>query len=52
MSTSEQQAESQKFNEAQGRFQAESKMFSMVSEATSTALKSIGEGLSSLARKQ
>ncbi|MCG7938723.1 MAG: hypothetical protein N0C88_07700 [Candidatus Thiodiazotropha lotti] len=52
MSTSEQQEQSQKFNEAQGRFQAESKMFSMVSEATSTALKSIGDGLASLARKQ
>jgi hypothetical protein len=40
------------FTEAQGRFQAESKLFGMVTEATSTALKTIGDGLSSLARKQ
>jgi hypothetical protein len=41
-----------KFTEAQSRFQAESKLFAMTTEATSTALKSIGDGLSSLARKQ
>jgi hypothetical protein len=40
------------FTEAQAEFQAESKLFSMCSEATSTVLKSIGEGLSSMARKQ
>jgi hypothetical protein len=52
LTTEEKQAKADAFNEAQGRFQAESKMFSMVSEATSTALKSISEGLTSLARKQ
>ncbi|MEW8406310.1 MAG: hypothetical protein AB2688_16390 [Candidatus Thiodiazotropha taylori] len=40
------------FIDAQGRFQAESKLFGMASEATATALKSIGDGLSSIARKQ
>jgi hypothetical protein len=40
------------FTKAQAEFQAESKLFSMCSEATSTVLKSIGEGLSSMARKQ
>jgi hypothetical protein len=40
------------FTEAQAVFQAESKLFSMCSEATSTVLKSIGEGLSSMSRKQ
>jgi hypothetical protein len=37
---------------AQGEFQAESKLFSMSIEATSTAVKAIGDGLSSLARRQ
>ena len=36
----------------QAEFQAESQMFKMASEAASTAIKSIGEGLSSMARKQ
>jgi hypothetical protein len=40
------------FTQQQAVFQAESKLFAMCSEATSTSLKSIGEGLSSLARKQ
>jgi uncharacterized protein HemX len=40
------------FTEAQAEFQAEGKLFAMCSEATSTVLKSIGEGLSSMARKQ
>jgi hypothetical protein len=40
------------FTKYQAEFQAESKLFSMCSEATSTVLKSIGEGLSSMARKQ
>jgi len=38
--------------EAQAEFQAQSQMFKLASEATSTAVKSIGEALSSLARKQ
>ena len=40
------------FIEAQGKFQAESKLFGMASEATANALKTIGDGLSSIARKQ
>jgi hypothetical protein len=40
------------FTIAQAEFQAESKLFAMCSEATSTVLKSVGEGLSSMARKQ
>lgn len=40
------------FNMALTEFQAESQMFSMLSNATSTAIKSIGEGLTSNARKQ
>ncbi|MET0010022.1 MAG: hypothetical protein ABW124_19630 [Candidatus Thiodiazotropha sp. 6PLUC9] len=40
------------FTQQQAVFQAESKLFAMCSEATSTSLKSIGEGLSSMARKQ
>jgi hypothetical protein len=40
------------FTVAQAEFQAEAKLFAMCSEATSTVLKSIGEGLSSMARKQ
>ncbi len=41
-----------KMAEAQAEFQAQSQMFKLASEATSTAVKSIGEGLSSMARKQ
>jgi hypothetical protein len=40
------------FTAAQAEFQAEAKLFAMCSEATSTVLKSVGEGLSSMARKQ
>jgi|SRR5690606_38373 len=40
------------FNTALTEFQAESQMFSMLSNASSTAIKSIGEGLTSNARKQ
>jgi hypothetical protein len=40
------------FTKAQSKFQAESKLFGMTIEATSTALKAVGDGLSSLARKQ
>lgn len=36
----------------QSEFQAEAQMFKMASEAASTAIKSIGEGLSAMARKQ
>jgi hypothetical protein len=43
---------SSEFTEGQAKFQAESKLFSMAIEATSTALKAVGDGLASLARKQ
>jgi len=45
-------AQAKEMADLQAQFQAESQMFKMVSEATSTAVKSIGEGLSSMARKQ
>jgi hypothetical protein len=44
--------DSEEFTIAQSKYQAESKLFSMATEATSTALKSVGDGLASLARKQ
>lgn len=40
------------FNLTMTQFQAESQMFGIISNASSTAIKSIGEGLTSLARKQ
>ncbi|MCG7946384.1 MAG: hypothetical protein N0C84_08600 [Candidatus Thiodiazotropha taylori] len=43
---------SEAFTKAQSKFQAESKLFSMAIEANSTALKAVGDGLASLARKQ
>jgi hypothetical protein len=42
----------EKFIEAQSKFQAESKLFGMASECTATALKTIGDAMSSIARKQ
>jgi|GEM_PF-1828118 len=46
------QEEREAFIDAQSEFQARSKLFGMASEATSTALKTIGDAMSSLARKQ
>lgn len=46
------QEKAQAFSQMQAEFQATSQMFSMLQNAFSTALKSIGEGLSSMARKQ
>ncbi|WP_456416904.1 hypothetical protein [Thiolapillus sp.] len=40
------------FFDASATFQAESQMFKLVSEALSTMVKSVGEGLASIARKQ
>jgi hypothetical protein len=51
-STGEGETSRQDFLDAQGEFQAESKFFGMASEATTTAIKTIGDGLSSIARKQ
>jgi hypothetical protein len=42
----------EEFAQTQSEFQAESQMFKMFQEAISTMIKSIGEGLSSVARKQ
>ena len=44
--------EAKKMAKLQAEFQAESQMFKMVSESASTLVKSIGESLSTLARKQ
>jgi hypothetical protein len=52
LSKDDKQKNQNDFVVAQGEFQAESKLFSMSIEATSTAVKAIGDGLSSLARKQ
>ncbi|MDR6993155.1 hypothetical protein [Luteimonas sp. 3794] len=51
-SGSDSKEDAQKFSELQTKFQAESQMFSMLSNTISTALKSIGEGLTANARKQ
>jgi hypothetical protein len=51
-STNEDETSRQDFLDAQGEFQAESKLFGMTSKATATAIKTIGDGLSSIARKQ
>lgn len=40
------------FQKTMTEFQAESQLFSMLSNAVSTAIKSIGEGMTSIARKQ
>jgi len=40
------------FLEAQSQYQANMQMFNMVANMTSTSLKSLGEGLTALARKQ
>ena len=45
-------AKAQAMSQVQAEMQAQAQMFKMVSEATSTSIKSIGEGLSSMARKQ
>ena len=42
----------EEFAETQAAFQAESQVFKMFQESISTMIKSIGEGLSSVARKQ
>lgn len=51
-SSSDDQKDAMKFQQTMAKFQAESQMFSMLSNAFSTAVKSIGEGMTSLARKQ
>ena len=43
---------SQDFLTAQSEYQADMQMFNMIANASATSLKSIGEGLTALARKQ
>jgi hypothetical protein len=52
MTAEEKNEQAGEMAEFQAEFQAEMQMFKMATEATSTAMKSIGEGFSSLARKQ
>lgn len=51
-SSSDDQQAAKEFQKTMAQFQAESQLFSMMSNAFSTAVKSIGEGMTSLARKQ
>lgn len=51
-SSSDNQQDAKEFQKTMAQFQAESQLFSMLSNAFSTAIKSIGEGMTSLARKQ
>jgi hypothetical protein len=48
----DQDAARDKFVKAQSRYQANTQMFSMVADMTATSLKSLGEGLTAIARKQ
>lgn len=50
--SSDDQQAAKEFQKTMAQFQAESQLFSMLSNAFSTAIKSIGEGMTSLARKQ
>jgi hypothetical protein len=50
--SSDDQKSAKEFQKTMAEFQAESQLFSMMSNAFSTAVKSIGEGMTSLARKQ
>lgn len=51
-SSSDDQQAAKEFQKTMAEFQAESQLFSMMSNAFSTAVKAIGEGMTSLARKQ
>ena len=46
------QNDAQQFQATMAKFQADSQMFSMLSNAFSTAIKSIGEGMQTMASKQ
>lgn len=50
--TAKDQQNAREFQKTMAEFQAESQLFGMISQAASTAIKSIGEGMSSVARKQ
>jgi hypothetical protein len=45
-------ADAQQFQATMAKFQADSQMFSMLSNAFSTAIKSIGDGMTTMASKQ
>ena len=45
-------AKRDEFIQAQSRYQANMQMFNMIANMTATSLKSLGEGLTSIARKQ
>lgn len=47
----DEQKNAQEFQKVMSEFQAESQLFGMISQAASTAIKSVGEGMSSVARK-
>ena len=48
----EDQKAAKEFQKTMSEFQAQSQLFSMISNATSTAIKAIGEGMTANARKQ
>jgi hypothetical protein len=50
--SSDDQKAAKEFQKTMAEFQAESQLFSMMSNAFSTAVKSIGEGMTALSRKQ
>lgn len=51
-SASDDQKSAKEFQKTMAEFQAQSQLFGMLSNSFSTAIKSIGEGMSSMARKQ
>ncbi|MCG7965510.1 MAG: hypothetical protein JAY63_02860 [Candidatus Thiodiazotropha taylori] len=51
-SAEEKEKQRNEFLEAQSQYQANMQMFNMVANMTATSLKSLGEGLTSIARKQ
>jgi hypothetical protein len=51
-SAEDQETQRNAFLEAQSQYQANMQMFNMVANMTATSLKSLGEGLTSIARKQ
>jgi len=48
----EDQQAAKEFQKTMMEFQAQSQLFSMISNASSTAVKAIGEGMTAVARKQ
>lgn len=52
LKTGNKASDAQKFMKAQTEFQVQAQMFNILSQTISTALKSIGEGMAGVARKQ